>query len=64
MASFEITDHRLDKKIQVSAPGVIEAIHEYLDGPSKDVSVLFCPSVGVSAICDKKTGFKYSVKLL
>lgn len=65
MAKFEIEDFTLDgKKTLVTAPGVVEAMHEYLPRPSQNISVHFSPSKGEHEIIDLQTDCKYLVRLL
>jgi hypothetical protein len=65
MAKFEIEECELDgKKTTVEAPGVVEAMHELLPWPTQQLDVSFSPGKGVHEVIDKKTDFKYFVRLV
>lgn len=63
MPNFEINDFENGGRTEVSAQGIVEAMHEYLPWPSVDVSVKWSPSNGVYQVIDNRSDFKYEVKL-
>jgi len=59
---FEIKDFELDgRKTKVTAPGIVEAMYEYLPWPSLDLKIFGRPSHGFYEVIDLKTEFKYEV---
>jgi hypothetical protein len=64
MAKFEINDFEGGFKTEITAQGIVEAMHDYLPWPSVDVSVKWSPSSGVYEVVDNQTYFNYEVKLV
>lgn len=64
MPKYQIEDHEINKVVVVTAPGIIEAIADYLPWPSVEVEVNWCPTKGVSTVIDKQTDFKYTINLI
>lgn len=64
MAKFEIEDFEGGIKTDVTAQGIVEAMHEYLPWGDVDVTVKWSPSNGLYKVIDNQTSFNYQVKLL
>lgn len=60
---YEITDYEICKKTDVEAPGIAEAMFEYLPWPTLDISIKFAPTKGVADIVDNTTLFRYRIEL-
>ncbi|MFA7000437.1 MAG: hypothetical protein WC241_05015 [Candidatus Paceibacterota bacterium] len=62
---YEITDWELDgaKKI-VEAPGIAEAMFEYLPWTNLEVEINWHPSNGLAVVVDNKTDFRYHVQAI
>lgn len=62
---YEITDWELDgaKKV-VEAPGIAEAMLEYLPWPSLEIEITWKPSSGAAVVVDQKTEFRYHVQAI
>ena len=63
MANFDIYSYEIHENRQVEAPGIAEAMLDYLPWPKLDVSINWSPSNGVYMVTDKYTDFKYKVTL-
>ena len=59
---YQIHDFEICKKIQVEAPGVIEAMAEYLPWPSLQLDIDYSPTNGRARVEDKATQFLYDVE--
>ena len=60
---FEITDWELGGAVkEVEAPGIAEAMLEYLPWPSLDIEVAYAPNHGMAVVVDKQTDFRYYVQ--
>jgi len=47
---------------EVEAPGIAEAMLEYLPWPSLDIEVAYAPNHGMAVVVDKQTDFRYYVQ--
>lgn len=64
MRKFEIFDYEICSTRIVTAPGIVEAMLEYLPWPSLSLDIKYSPSNGEAEIIDKTTDFIYKIKLL
>lgn len=60
---YEITDYEINKITMVEAPGIAEAMLDYLPWPTLDISIHFTPTKGVADIVDNNTDFRYKIEL-
>lgn len=60
---FTIKNYELADEVEVEAPGIIEAILEYLPWPTLQIKIDYSPMMGEAFIIDLKTKFKYRVRL-
>lgn len=58
---YKIHDYEADKIAVVEAPGIVEAMHEYLPWPTLQLVVNYGPSNGRATVADCKTDFIYEV---
>lgn len=62
MPEYVIKDFELGgKKTKVTAPGIIEAMHEYLPWPTVELRIHWRPFTGTCDVEDLQTNFKYDV---
>jgi|SaaInlStandDraft_3_1057020.scaffolds.fasta_scaffold02530_11 hypothetical protein len=59
---YKITDHEIDKVTEVEAPGIIEAMLEYLTWPTLQLTVDYHPTYGSARVMDEVTDFIYDVE--
>lgn len=64
MARYEIFSFEVSSTKEVEAPGIAEAMFDYLPWPTLDVSIHWEASNGIYMVTDNSTGFKYKVQLL
>jgi len=57
---FELGGH----ETEVSAPGMAEAMFEYLPWPTLDLLVRHVPSRGFAEVTDRQTDFRYDVQAI
>ena len=58
----KIHDREICTEVQVEAPGVIEAMAEYLPWPSLQLDIDYSPTNGMARVEDKATQFLYDVE--
>jgi hypothetical protein len=61
---YIIHDYEIDKKSEVEAPGIVEAMLEYLPWPSLQLSINYQPSHGTAKVIDQQTDFMYDIETL
>ena len=60
---FEITDVELGGATKtVCAPGIAEAMYEYLPWPVLQINITWRPTQGIADVVDLQTDFKYEVR--
>ena len=58
---YLIYDNEIDKGEVVKAPGILEAMFEYLPWPTLNIEVEYKPWMGAAIVKDNTTGFLYNV---
>lgn len=64
MAKYEIHDIEICKKVVVDAPGMLEAISDYLPWPTLQLTCDYQPTNGKATFIDKSTEFMYIVTVV
>jgi len=62
MTKYTIKDHEISTEKKVEAPGVVEAMLEYLSWQTLQLEIDYRPHHGKANVVDKVTGFMYTVK--
>jgi len=58
---YQVYDIELNISKQVEAPGIVEAMYEYLPWPCVDIEVRYSPVGGRASVVDKMTKFLYEL---
>ena len=61
---YELQDCEINKKVIVEAPGVAEAMLEYLPWPTLDLKIIWEPTNGKGEVIDNQTGFFYRLRAI
>ena len=61
---YELQDCESGKKAIVYAPGIVEAMLDYLPWPTLDLKIRWEPATGKIEVVDIKTDFVYRLKLV
>jgi len=61
---FVIKDYEIVKKVRVEAPGMLEAMLEYLPWPTLQIDFDYQPTNGTARVIDKKTDFMYDITIV
>ena len=64
MPKFNIYSYEISSKQEVSAPGIAEAMLDYLPWPSLDITIQWYPSKGIYNVKDNQTDCNYEVKII
>lgn len=62
--NYEIIDHEIVTKKRVTAPGIVEAMHEYLPWPTLHLDIRYFPTQGYADVVDNSTEFMYRINIL
>ena len=63
MPKYKIKDYEISTTKTVEAPGLLEAMFEYLPWPTLQLDINYKPHHGKALVIDKKTDFHYDVTL-
>lgn len=61
---YEIHNYELSETVEVEAPGLVEAMLEYLPWPTVQLYCDFEPHHGRAKVIDDVTGFTFRVRLI
>lgn len=61
---YEIKDIEAGKWVTVEAPGIAEAMLDYLPWPTLEVKIMWQPTQGIIDVIDLKTDFMYKLKVI
>jgi len=61
---YELFDYELKEETVIEAPGVAEAMLEYLPWPTIDLKIYFEPAHGRCTVIDIVTDFKYQLQII
>ena len=64
MDKFDIYSYETHERRQVEAPGIAEAMLEYLPWPCLHIDLSWEPSSGLYMVTDHQTDFQYKVTLV
>ena len=62
--AFQVFDHQTQEKVFVQAPGMMEAMAEYLSTSNPSISIDYFRNHGVSDVTDLRTDNKYRIQAL